>query len=186
MTHENLKAAYEEDAKRTEKPYLLWQVRVGGVWKRLNSYPAWAPNLHYRRHPHADSILFALTYPHLEWQYRFLRHDRELCDGWKTCGGSPVWGVDREYRIKPSPLQAPYDADKHDYTLWQYKAGGKWLTCQQPPDFYSQVEYRRHPHADKMLAYREGEQWEWYSNGVWRRCHSTPEWHHDLDYRRNQ
>ena len=35
MTHENLKAAYEEDAKRTEKPYLLWQVRVDGVWETL-------------------------------------------------------------------------------------------------------------------------------------------------------
>ena len=57
MTHENLKATYEEDAKRTEKPYLLWQVRVGGVWKNLPNHPAWAPNLHYRRHPNADKVL---------------------------------------------------------------------------------------------------------------------------------
>ena len=79
MTHETLKAAYEEDAKRTEKPYLLWQVRVDGVWKSFNNHPAWL----LRRH------------------------------------------------------------------------------------------YRRHPHADKMLAYRPGEQWEWYSNGAWRDCHNT-------------
>ena len=80
MAHENLKRIYEEDAKRTQKPYLLWQILVDCVWRNLDTDPFWTPN-------------------HL---------------------------------------------------------------------------YRRHPHADKMLAYKPGEQWEWYSNSVWRDCHHTP------------
>jgi len=57
MAHESLKRIYEEDAKRTEKPYLLWQVRVGGKWENLDHHSAWAAHNQYRRHPHADLVL---------------------------------------------------------------------------------------------------------------------------------
>lgn len=178
MAHESLKAAYEEDAKRTEKPYLLWQVTETGKWLNLSAKPLWVPTFHYRRHPHADSMLLAQAYPHLEWEYR------QSSGYWQDCVCAPLWDQTAEYRPKPNPLQALYEADKRKYTMWQYKSGNRWVNCLQPPDFYSKVEYRRHPHADLLLTYREGDEWEYSRDGyTWYKT-SCPQWHSDNLYRK--
>lgn len=75
-------------------------------------------------------------------------------------------------------LKAAYAEDakrtKNPYLLWQVSADGAWENLGYHPSWLPKLHYRRHPHADKMLAYKPGEQWEWYSNGVWRDCPLPP------------
>lgn len=54
--HADLMAQYAEDAKTTDKPWELWQIKILGEWGVCECNPAWATHLEYRRKPKTKLI----------------------------------------------------------------------------------------------------------------------------------
>ena len=184
MTHETLKAAYEEDAKRTEKPYLLWQVRVDGVggWVILDWHPVWMLSLHYRRHPHADKMLAYKPGEQWEWYSNSV---------WRDCHTTPEWHHDLDYRKKPMTLERKqYEADKLIYNepwkLWEFNHRW-WATMQHEPCWDDRIQYRRkpeaRPHAHLIKLWADGAPIEKLTpQGHWIPC-LNPCWERTATYR---
>ena len=184
MTHENLKAAYAEDAKRTEKPHWLWQVMIRGAWENLDEPPIWSPILCYRRHPHADKMLAYREGEQWEWYSNSV---------WRDCHSTPKWRHDLDYRKKPMTLERKqYEADKLTYNepwlLWEreYKSGG-WRTMQHEPCWDGNIQYRRkpeaRPHAHLIKLWADGaEIQKLNARNQWVPC-PTPCWERTATYR---
>lgn len=55
--HAELMAQYAEDAKTTDKPWELWQLKVlGSNWRSLTCNPSFATHLEYRRKPKTHTV----------------------------------------------------------------------------------------------------------------------------------
>lgn len=55
--HAELMAQYAEDAKTTDRPWELWQVKcAAGIWHRCQQHPKWECNTGYRRKPKTKLI----------------------------------------------------------------------------------------------------------------------------------
>lgn len=180
MAHESLKRIYEEDAKRTEKPYLLWQVRVGGKWGNLDHHPAWVPTLRYRRHPHADKML---AYEQGEWYSNSV---------WRDCHHTPRGNLELDYRKKPMAHEIErkqYEADKLTYNephlLWEYNHRG-WDTMQHEPCWDDRIQYRRkpeaRPHAHLIKLWADGAEIQKLNHDNWIPC-PNPCWESTRQYR---
>lgn len=144
MAHESLKAAYEEDAKRTQQPYLLWQVMETGKWEKLDGHPLWIPSYYYRRHPHADKMLAYKPGEQWEWYSNGV---------WRDCHHTPRWNLELDYRKKQMTHELErkqYEADKLIYNepwkLWEFNHQG-WVTMQHEPFWDARIQYRRKPEA---------------------------------------
>jgi len=81
-----------------------------------------------------------------------------------------------------------------DWQLWQYrvKGSGKWIDFTKgsgiPFDCCDSNQYRRHPHADNIIAYhkcseRDKKRWQSSYAGRWSDCKREPAWHDDCEYR---
>lgn len=192
MAHESLKAAYAEDAKRTEKPYLLWQVmetyewlNLTSEWLNLTTKPLWVPSSYYRRHPHADKMLAYKKGD--EWEYS--------CDGhiWYKAP-TPAWNPHKQYRKKPMTHETErqqYEADKLTYNepwmLWEFQSSNdSWLTLAHHPEWDSKA-YRRkpeaRPHAHLIKLWADGAEIQKLNhNNQWIPC-PNPCWDASRVYR---
>ena len=55
--HADLMALYAEDAKTTDKPWELWQIKnISGEWRDLTCNPSFATHLGYRRKPKTHTV----------------------------------------------------------------------------------------------------------------------------------
>ena len=54
--HAELMAQYAEDAKKTDRPWELWEVRADKVWLHLLTHPRWEASEEYRRKPQKKKL----------------------------------------------------------------------------------------------------------------------------------
>jgi len=74
------------------------------------------------------------------------------------------------------------------WQLWQYMNLGSWYCCNNTPFLCLDLIYRRHPHADNIIAYhkcseRDKRRWQSSYAGRWSDCKREPAWHDDCEYR---
>ncbi|OCA53907.1 hypothetical protein [Photorhabdus namnaonensis] len=55
--HAELMMQYAQDAFKTDKPWLLWEMFIDdGTWEGICSHPSWYPDFKYRRKPEMITV----------------------------------------------------------------------------------------------------------------------------------
>jgi hypothetical protein len=107
----------------------------------------------------------------------------ELTNGYvTTANGSNIeWGKDGCFTVVSWEYAVVYDhtemkSNHVDGDWYQYSRGGiRWFDIQNPP-FYSDVQYRKHPHNELMKSYVDGDVWQRNSGYGWVILGGAPAW----------
>jgi hypothetical protein len=117
----------------------------------------------------------------------------ELTNGWEgiTTGSNIAWQKCASYHVVSWEYAGVYDhtelkSNHVDGDWYQYSRGGiRWFDIQTPP-FYSDVQYRKHPHNDLIKSYNGCDVWQAMGvGGQWNNCHGEPLWLPNRLYRKH-